>query len=111
MKDKHTLVLAALKDAPMVSYELQFEKGDRLFVYTDGAPEAINKNQEAYGTQRIVDKLNTLRFATEKDTLYAVHEDIDTFVAGAEQFDDITMMGFTFWGAPSQSGDPTEHSA
>lgn len=111
MKDKHTLVLAALKDAPTVSYELQFEKGDRLFVYTDGAPEAINKNQEAYGTQRIVDKLNTLRFATEKDTLYAVHEDIDTFVAGAEQFDDITMMGFTFWGAPSQSGDPTEHSA
>ncbi len=108
-KDKHTLVLAAMENAPVDAYSLKLHKGDRLFVYTDGAPEAINKRNEAYGTQRIVDKLNTLKEATEKDTLNAVYEDIAKFVGGAEQFDDITMMGFTYLGTPPEGNAHAEH--
>jgi serine phosphatase RsbU (regulator of sigma subunit) len=108
LKDKHTLVLAAMEDAPVASYELNFHEGDRLFVYTDGAPEAINRKYEPYGTERIVAKLNTLKDASEEQTLRAVHHDIENFVNGAEQFDDITMMGFTFIGSVSDQSDKTD---
>ena len=108
LKDKHTLVLAAMEDAPVASYELTFHEGDRLFVYTDGAPEAINRKYEAYGTERIVAKLNTLKDASEEQTLRAVHRDIEIFVNGAEQFDDVTMMGFTFIGSASERSDNNE---
>ena len=94
----------------MSSYEIRFNKGDRLFVYTDGATEAINKNCEAYGTGRIVTKLNTLRHVSEEQALHALHHDIDMFVGGAEQFDDITLMGFTYLGTPSENFQSTDIS-
>ena len=110
LKDRHSLVLAAMEDAPMSSYEIRFNKGDRLFVYTDGATEAINKNCEAYGTRRIVTKLNTLRHVSEEQALHALHHDIDMFVGGTEQFDDITLMGFTYLGTPSENFQSTDIS-
>ena len=110
LKDRHSLVLAAMEDAPMSSYEIRFNKGDRLFIYTDGATEAINKNCEAYGTGRIVTKLNTLRHVSEEQALHALHHDIDMFVGGTEQFDDITLMGFTYLGTPSENFQSTDIS-
>ena len=72
--------------------------GDKIFVYTDGVPEAIDKDEEAYGTGRLVEKLNTLKDASEEWTLKSVHKNIVEFVGEAEQFDDITMLGFTYNG-------------
>ena len=61
LKDRHGLVLAAMPDIPMRSYEIQLNPGDRLFVYTDGVPEAINEKEKAYGTDRLVQRLNRQR--------------------------------------------------
>lgn len=96
--DKHGLVLAAMADIPMKEYELQLNPGDRLFVYTDGVPEAINLEKEQYGTGRLVAKLNTLKDQPEQKTLEAVLQDIRDHAGDAEQFDDITMLGFTYLG-------------
>jgi serine phosphatase RsbU (regulator of sigma subunit) len=104
VKDKHGLVLAAMEGIPMREYELQLQPGDRLFVYTDGVPEAINRQQEAYGTDRLVQKLNTLRDNSEQETLEAVLQDIRDFAGDEEQFDDITMIGFTYLGPDSGAG-------
>ena len=98
IKDKHALVLAAMENVPMKEYTLQMEPGDRLFVYTDGVPEAINKNKEAYGTERLADWLNTLRTEPQEWTLKSVYKNIVEFVGEEEQFDDITMLGFTYNG-------------
>ena len=98
LRDKHSLVLAAMEDVPMSEYTLHMEPRDRIFVYTDGAPEAINRQNEQYGTDRLVAELRTLSTMTEKYTLETVYEDIKAFAGSAEQFDDITMMGFTYRG-------------
>ena len=95
-KDKHGLVLAAMEDVPMSQYTIELQPGDKLFVYTDGVPEAINSQNEAYGTGRLVDQLNTLQSSSQQETLQAVRRDIEKFVGEAEQFDDITMLGFTW---------------
>ena len=103
VKDVHGLALGAMENVPMKEYTLQMQPGDRLFVYTDGVPEAIDKDEKAFGTGRLVDKLNELREEPQKDTLEKVHHDIVKFVGEAEQFDDITMLGFTYIGGGSDA--------
>ena len=96
MKDRHGLVLAAMDGIPMPEYEIRLEPGDRLFVYTDGVPEAINEKNEPYGTDRLVKRLNLRRDAAQQLVLEDVLRDIRAFAGSAEQFDDITMLGLTY---------------
>ena len=98
VKDKHGLVLAAVESIPMKEYEIDMHAGDRLFVYTDGVPEAINEKEEAYGTDRLAHKLNQLKGMSQEYVLESVLRDIRNFAGTAEQFDDITMLGITYGG-------------
>ena len=98
LKDRHGLALAAMEGARYKSYEIQFNPGDRLFVYTDGVPEAIDGQLVQYGCDRMVQKLNALREQSMEDTLRAVREDISAFAGDTDQFDDITMLGFIYCG-------------
>ena len=96
VKDKHGLVLAAMENIRLREYSMDMEPGDRLFVYTDGVPEAINVKEDAYGTDRLVDKLNRIKNAPQEQVLEDVLQDIRNFAGEAEQFDDITMLGLTY---------------
>ena len=96
--DQHGLVLAAMENIRFKEYELQLEPGDRLFVYTDGIPEAIDEHTQQYGIDRLVSKLNRLKDAPMEQVLPAVREDISAFVGKADQFDDITMLGLCYYG-------------
>ena len=101
-RDKHTLALAAVDGFPMKEYELELHPGDRLFVYTDGIPEAVNSQLEAYGPDRMVAALNRAKTGSQKQALQAVREDLSAFVGEADQFDDITMLGFAYLGPQPQ---------
>ena len=96
VKDRHGMVLAAMEGIPMREYTLEMHHGDRLFVYTDGVPEAINGKEEAYGAERLVKKLNEMKDHSQEEILKAELQDIRDFAGEAEQFDDITMIGLTF---------------
>ena len=97
-QDKHGLVLAGMEEMRYKEYELKLDPGDRLFIYTDGIPEAINESVEQYGVDRLVGILNQLKTGTMRETLLGVRENIAQFVGEADQFDDITMLGFTYRG-------------
>ncbi len=98
-KDKHGLALAAMPGMKYKEYEIRFSVGDRLFVYTDGIPEAINEEIEQYGMERLLEALNPVREKEMSEILPAVRKNIAEFVGEADQFDDITMLGFTFSGS------------
>ena len=51
-----------------------------------------------YGADRLLAVLNSLRAASQENALKAVREDLRAFVGAADQFDDITMLGFVFRG-------------
>ena len=107
LKDKHGLVLAAMEDIPLKDYEIRLDPGDRLMVYTDGVPEAINEREEAYGTERLIRKLNRLKTVSQEMALEEVLQDIRNFAGDAEQFDDITMLGISYL-AQGSMNDLTE---
>ncbi len=98
LKDKHTMPLAAMPGIRAKQYEVQLEPGDRLFVYTDGVPEAINEQTEQYGDGRMLNVLNRDKDLPMEQILPDVRQDISDFAGNAEQFDDITMLGFTYKG-------------
>lgn len=97
-KQKHNIALAVMRDAKFREYELDLAPGDSLFVYTDGIPEAINTAQEEYGTDRLLDVLNRHKDLSQKNILKQTRQDIRFFVGEAEQFDDVTMLGFKYNG-------------
>ncbi len=96
VNDKHTMPLAALPGIKARPYEIQLHHGDRVFVYTDGVPEAINDAEEQYGTDRMLKVLNSVKDKSITETLPIVSESINEFKQDADQFDDITMLGFEF---------------
>ena len=98
MKDPHGLALAAMPQMKYRQYDLEFNPGDRLFVYTDGVPEAIDPEEQAYGTDRMTAVLNTVKDQPLDAMLNTVHSDLLAFQGTAGQFDDITMLGFAYLG-------------
>ena len=98
LKDRHGLALAAMDGMRYKEYELEMNPGDRLFVYTDGVPEAINADTEQYGTGRMVQALNRTVDGTLREALSAVQQDLAGFVGNEDQFDDITMLNFIYHG-------------
>ena len=92
VKDRHGFVLAGMENARYREYELEIGLGDTLFVYTDGVAEATDGANTPYGTERMLDTLNTVPERCPEELLTAVRRDIDGFVGGAPQFDDITML-------------------
>ena len=101
-KDRHGFVIGGMESARYRDYELQMEPGDKIFVYTDGVPEATAGSGEMFGTERMVAALNTCREGGPEELLQTVSDAVDTFVGDAEQFDDLTMMCLEYRGLQQQ---------
>lgn len=95
---KANFVLAGMEGATYKKNEFILEKGDAIFLYTDGVPEAINKNEEQYGETRLLNAVKNNHLETMEDLCNNIGKDLNAFVDGADQFDDITMLGFRYKG-------------
>lgn len=92
IRDKHGFVLAGLEGSRYKEYDLQLDPGDKLFLYTDGVPEATDANNELFGTDRMLETLNRYKDESCESLLHKVKQDVEVFVGSAPQFDDITML-------------------
>ena len=91
-KDKHGLVLGAMEDVKYKGYELQLQPGDKIFVYTDGLPEATDAELKMFGKDKMLAAINKDPEASPEQILTNVRSAVDAFVKDAEQFDDLTML-------------------
>ncbi|MBQ9488620.1 MAG: PP2C family protein-serine/threonine phosphatase, partial [Lachnospiraceae bacterium] len=92
IKDKHGFVLGGMEGLKYQEYELMLEPGAKLFLYTDGVPEATNSETQQFGTDRMVKALNQDPDSSPRQILKNVRQSVDDFVKEAEQFDDLTML-------------------
>ena len=97
-KDKHSLAVGAMDTTVYHEYELDLKKGDKLFIYTDGVPEATDADDNMFGSERMLDALNADPDADPETLLKSVKQAVSDFVKDAEQFDDLTMLGFEYHG-------------
>ena len=99
IKDKHGFVIGGMEGLRYKEYELQMQPGSKLFLYTDGVPEATSADKELFGTERMLQALNTDPSAEPKEILEQIRRSVDEFVKDAEQFDDLTMLCVEYKGA------------
>ena len=104
-KDRHGFVIGGMKGVHYKAYDLYLSPGDKLFVYTDGVPEAVDVNGKMFGTERMVSALNTCADESPETILKRVRSAVDEFVGEAEQFDDLTMMCLEYLGPRPAAGD------
>ncbi len=95
---RHSPVVAAIDGIRYQAHPFELSPGDSLFVYTDGVVEAKNAGNELFGTGRMLAALNRNPDAPPEESLKTLRKEIDAFVCGAPQFDDITMLGFRYMG-------------
>ena len=98
IKDKHGFVVGGMEGMRYREYELTLTPGSRLFLYTDGVPEAMDANDELFGTDRMLAALNRDPAASPEQILKNVRHAVDSFVQDAEQFDDLTMLCLEYRG-------------
>ena len=102
LKTRAGFVLAGMEGVRYRVNELELSPGDRLFLYTDGVPEATNAENKLYGEDRLLAFMNQNASTEATEFLPALKANIDEFVGEAPQFDDITMLMFDY--KPKQGG-------
>jgi len=104
-KDRHGFVVGGMEGVKYKEYEIQLSPGSKLFLYTDGVPEATDKDLEAFGTERMIGALNENLDAAPIEVLKGVRKAVDGFVKDAEQFDDLTMLCLEYKGSEAKGGN------
>ena len=108
-KDRHSFVLGGEEGMKYKEYEIRLSPGDKLFVYTDGVPEAHDPDGNMFKVERMIDALNEDPDASPEQILGTVRGSISRFVREAEQFDDLTMLCLEYKGP--QKDDKEEGTA
>ena len=98
VKDKHGFVIGGMTGLKYKEYEWQLEPGSKVFVYTDGIPEATNTANELFGTDRLTEVLRSVENSAPDEILHAVSDAIHRHAGEAEQFDDETMLCLEYKG-------------
>ena len=96
LKTRAGFVLAGMEGIRYRVGEITLNPGDRLFLYTDGVPEATNTDNKLYGEDRLLAFMNQNALTDATTLLPALKANIDEFVGEAPQFDDITMLMFDY---------------
>ncbi|MDO4731923.1 MAG: PP2C family protein-serine/threonine phosphatase [Bacillota bacterium] len=97
LRDQHGFVLGPLPEVKCFEYSFTLEKGSSLFLYTDGLPEASDRQEEMFTIQRILDALNRQPDVSSEELLHNVSAAVKDFVGTAEPFDDMTMLSIRYY--------------
>ncbi|WP_407382482.1 SpoIIE family protein phosphatase [Ruminococcus sp.] len=94
LKENHGLVLGALESARYRDVEIYLKPGDKLFIYTDGIPEATNGEKNMFGLENMLDALNQHKDESPQEIIEGVKERVNAFIGDEQPFDDLTALCF-----------------
>jgi sigma-B regulation protein RsbU (phosphoserine phosphatase) len=66
--------------------------GDKLFLYTDGIPEAMNEAEEEYSDEKMLSFLKDHSENTAEEIISTLVKDVKGYTGSAPQSDDITAL-------------------
>jgi sigma-B regulation protein RsbU (phosphoserine phosphatase) len=81
---------------PEVEYEqrsLTLLPGDRIYLYSDGVPEAMDKDREPYGEERMAAMLDGSRGGPLAPSVAGLLQEVETWCQPNGPLDDITILG------------------
>ncbi|MBP5467060.1 MAG: SpoIIE family protein phosphatase, partial [Clostridia bacterium] len=102
-KRKHGLAIGAMDGVKYADNEITLNKGDKIFLYTDGVPEATDRNNKMFTAAKMLDALNSDKGGSPESIIKSVRNKVAEFTGDAPQFDDITMLCFEYKGKSGKS--------
>ena len=102
-KRKHGLAIGAFEGAQYKNTEITLSKGDKIFLYTDGVPEATDKNNKLFTAEKMIDALNSDKNGSPESIIKTVRRKAAEFTGDAPQFDDMTMLCCEYKGKNGKS--------
>jgi sigma-B regulation protein RsbU (phosphoserine phosphatase) len=73
---------------------LRLAPGDLVALYSDGVTEALNPDDQEFGSQRLVDTLRRRAHQPASGIVAGVLAEVEAFCESAPQYDDITLLVF-----------------
>ena len=87
------LPLGSMKRVEYESLTFDLKAGDILIFHTDGLIEALNTEEEMYGTDRLNETVAAIPEGTPAEgVIQHLVKDVHSFVGDAEQYDDMTIV-------------------
>ena len=74
------------------SEKVKFEKGDELFIYSDGLTDTLNERKEAFGKDRLLNLIYKVCEQSAKMQIEQIDKQITLFRGRASQNDDLTYI-------------------
>lgn len=96
LEPTNNAILGGMPDLDFDTLTINLNRGDAIFSYTDGIPEAENIDKTLYSQERLENLLaknNQLELEILHD---AVIDDVHAFVGDAPQSDDLTILSFRY---------------
>ena len=77
---------------PFAGQKTIINPGDKLFLYTDGIPEAMNEKEEEYSDEKMINFFQANSHISSQEFINALVNDLKSHTGTAPQSDDITVM-------------------
>ena len=94
--EKTGKLIGVKKDNEYKSGDLDFLRGDRLYIFTDGIFEEFNSQEEEFGEEKLYSILSENANLSIEESLQEVLTRLDQFLDGKEKQDDISMLGIEY---------------
>ena len=89
---RNAIPIGIAEDTTWGNDTVLLEPGDALILYTDGIPEAENKDGEFFGEETLVQVAKASLGQSAGDLQASILNAVHHFVGDAPQHDDITLM-------------------
>lgn len=97
------LIVGAFKQATFEEETVQLDQGDLLVVFSDGITDALNKDGEEFGEERLLSWVKANPELAPSAFLEYCLDTVRRFTVGAAQSDDLTLLVLRYVGAAAPS--------
>jgi sigma-B regulation protein RsbU (phosphoserine phosphatase) len=95
--------LGMFKDVSYEEFTLSTRPGDAIIFFSDGIVDAVNEQEEMFGTERLIELIGREVKNTAEGMVDAIYQELAAFQGGVDRFDDETVVVLKVLNPPSAS--------
>jgi sigma-B regulation protein RsbU (phosphoserine phosphatase) len=87
------MAIGWIEDTEFEEHSLQLEAGDRIYLYSDGVPEAMDHDLEEFGDDRMLESLTQTSKAPVKTSVETLFDAVHQWCVENGAKDDVSILG------------------
>ena len=87
------MAIGWIEDTEFEQHSLQLKDGDRIYLYSDGVPEAMDHDLEEFGDKRMLDSLAESSAESVKTSVESLFNQVHDWCEQNGAKDDVSILG------------------